>query len=217
MSDAENRAAPEPRGIGLGGVGLGAVRLGPLGAGLARGGLGRVAAEELLDRRRLRTRPAGIALDAEPAERAVHRGQRLLERAGLVGDAELQERAALHDGLGAGGLGDAGQLDDDAAVAHLLDERLGHAELVDALAQHGEGKVEIALGVGRDLLRLVELEGEVHPALQIESQLERHPLFLAVRHHAGLRIALADGDVSGHQEEDAEGDEAGDYEEAITD
>ena len=87
---------------------------------------------------------------------------RLLERVGLVGDAELEERAPLHDGLGPRRLRDAGELDHDPAVAHLLDERLGDAELVDPLPQHRERQVEIALRVGRDLLGLVELEGEVH-------------------------------------------------------
>ena len=78
------------------------------------------------------------------------------------------------------------------------------AELVDALAKHGERKVEVALGIGRDLLRLVELEGEMHAALEVESQLQRNPLLLPVDHDTGLRIALADGDGPRHQEEDAE-------------
>ena len=63
-------------------------------------------------------------------------------------------------------------------------------------------------GIGGDLLGLVELQGEVHPALEVEAQLERHPLLGAVVHHARLRSALPHGDVAGDEVEDAQGDEA---------
>ena len=136
--------------------------------------------------------PAAVSAPLTPMLRRVRSiaGQRLLQRLGLVGDPELEEGAPLHDGLGPGGLGDAGQLDHDPGVAHLLDQRLGDAELVDALPQHGEREIEVALGIGRDLLGLVELEGEVHPTLEVEAQLERHPRLgpvVSSRRSAGSR------------------------------
>ena len=36
-------------------------------------------------------------------------------------------------------------------------------------------QVEILLGIGGDLFGLIQLEGEMHPALKIEAPLERHP------------------------------------------
>ena len=64
------------------------------------------------------------------------------------------------------------------------------AELVDPLAEHRERQVEVPLGIGRDLLRLIELEGEVHAALEVEAPLERHPGHGGVAHHA-VGAALA--------------------------
>ena len=63
---------------------------------------------------------------------------------------------------------DAGELDDDAVVARLLDDGLGHAELVDARADDLQRAVE-RLGLVRDdALRFVDLEREVHAALEVE-------------------------------------------------
>ena len=78
--------------------------------------------------------------------------------------------------LARAGIVDPGQLHHDPLVAHLLDHGLGDAELVDALAQHGQREVEVPLGIGGDLLGLIQLQGEVHAALQVEAELERHLL-----------------------------------------
>ncbi len=62
--------------------------------------------------------------------------QRRLERAGFVVDhADFERRGAAEDVLGARRVLHAGQLHDDAVGALLLDDRLGDAELVDAVAQ----------------------------------------------------------------------------------
>ena len=89
----------------------------------------------------------------------------------LVSSVILNSRKALRCTmrLGPRRIVDAGQLHHDPLVAHLLDHRLGDAELVDALPEHGEGEIEVALGIGGDLLGLVELQGEVHPALEVEA------------------------------------------------
>ena len=81
-------------------------------------------------------------------------------------------RKALRCTIALGPLGvvDAGKLHHDPLVADLLDHRLGDAELVDALPEHREGEVDVALGIGRDLLRLVELQREVHAALEVEAR-----------------------------------------------
>jgi hypothetical protein len=55
----------------------------------------------------------------------------------------------------------------------------------------------------------------VHPALEVEAELERHPLLGALAHHAGLEIALPKGDVPRNEKEDAEGDESQDEEQAV--
>ena len=61
---------------------------------------------------------------------------RRLERARIVVDhADLERRGAAEDVLGARGVLHARQLHDDAVGALLLDDRLGDAELVDAVAQ----------------------------------------------------------------------------------
>ena len=60
-------------------------------------------------------------------------------RLGLVVDhAELQRRGGSEDLLRPGGVLDPGQLDDDPVLALLLDDRLRHPELVDAVAQGGD-------------------------------------------------------------------------------
>ena len=141
-------------------------------------------------------------------------GRRAVERAGLVGDAELEEGALLHDRAGALRVGDAGELDHDAVIADLLDQRLGDAELVDALAEHGEGQVDVLLGIGRDLLRLVELEGEVHAALEVEPVLDRLAEDRGVTHDT-IRAQLAHRLLPGNEGKDGGDDEDADKDEAI--
>src|SRR5262249_13356597 len=118
-----------------------------------------------------------------------------------VGDLELEERAALHDRLRPGRVADTGELDHDAVVADLLDDWFLDAELVDTLAEHREREVEIPLGIGRHLLALVELEREVHAALQIETPLERDPRVLDVVHRA-VGTALTQGHGAREQKGD---------------
>ena len=78
----------------------------------------------------------------------------------------------------------------------LLHQGLLDPELVDALAQHGEREIEVPLGIGRHLLRLIELEGEVHAALEVEAALERDPGDHGVAHDP-VAPAFAQGDGPG--------------------
>ena len=85
---------------------------------------------------RLTSTGLAAALGEEVAAEGHLAGQRLLERAGvLVDHADFERRGAAEDVLGARGVLHAGQLHDDAVGALLLDDRLGDAELVDAVAQ----------------------------------------------------------------------------------
>ena len=64
------------------------------------------------------------------------------------------------------------QLDDDAVLTLLLDERLGYAELVDALPEDLHGAVHRVLGLGGVHLGAVHLEHEVHAALEVQAQVD---------------------------------------------
>ncbi len=62
----------------------------------------------------------------------------------------------------------AGQVDDDAVIALLLDHRLRNPELVDPVAKHLDHAIERVLRlVGRHLGQ-IRFEDHVHPPLQIE-------------------------------------------------
>jgi hypothetical protein len=68
---------------------------------------------------------------------------------------------------------EARELDDDAVRALALDDRLGDAELVDAIANDLDRPVDGALALfGRELAG-VHLEHQVHAALEVESERDR--------------------------------------------
>jgi hypothetical protein len=202
------------RGSAVGRASTGGV-LGPRAGGLLATGSGRVlgprpdgvSAQQLLDRGWLGR--LGLAFDSQIAEGPVHRRKDLLQRCRLVGDLELEKRAPLHDSLSPGGVGNAGELHHDAVVSDLLDHGLLDPELINSLAQHGQGQVQILLRVGGDLLGLVELEGQVHSALKIESALERHSGHHHIVHDP-VGTGLTDRDVPGEKEIHRRYDEHGD-------
>jgi hypothetical protein len=181
------------------------------GVGSLRGG---VAAEQRLDRAR-----RGLArrrADTQAPKRPVHGRQRLVERARPVRDAELQERRLLDDVHGPLGIPDAGELDHDPLVAHLLDHRFLHAELVHPLAEHGQGEVDVPRDVAGDPVRLVEFEAEVHAALEVEPELERDALLRGVAHGA-VRAARANRHVAREETVDGERHEGADDQETVSD
>ncbi len=143
-------------------------------------------------------------------------GSALSKRAGPIGDPELEEGRLLDDVHGALRIPDAGELDDDPLVAHLLDHRLLHAELVDALPEHGEGQVDVARDVAGDPVRLVEFEPEVHAALQVEPELQRNVRLDGVPHGA-VRPTGADAHFPREEAVDGQRHEGADDQEAVSD
>ena len=113
-----------------------------------------------------------------------------LECTRFVGNLELQERRLLDNVGGTIGIVDARELDHDAITADLLHHWLRHAKLVDASANDLERAIEGRRLVGDRSSRLIDLEREMHAALQIQSFLERHATHRVVDEHAGA-VALA--------------------------
>ncbi len=186
-------------------------RSGRVMGGLFRGVAGEQRGDTLAGRRR-RTG----ALDAELRQLAIHGRQRGVERAGLVGETELQRGVGFDHVLGALRIVESGELDDDLAAPELLDQRLTDAELIDALAQHIEGAHDGAVGVGDATKRRVEPQLEVHAALQIESQLDRHPACGRIVHRTG-RVAHAHRGVARDEIEDRRQDHDDDQDDAVAD
>ncbi len=109
----------------------------------------------------------------------------------------------------------ASELDHDPVAPDLLHHRLGDAELVGTLAEHLEGPLDIHRRVGRDLARLIELEREVHSALEVQAEPDRDPFDLEVPHHA-VGAPLADGDLAGDQVDDCDDDQDPDDDQPVT-
>ena len=97
--------------------------------------------------------------------------KRALERLRLVSNLELQERLLLHQLARALRILNARNLDDDAIVALLLDDRLRHAEAFDARADRLQRAIDRFRLLSRRnrLLRVVDLEREIRAALEIEA------------------------------------------------
>ena len=102
----------------------------------------RVTAQQLLHRRGLAGRGL-LAVDAHL--RSTRSMPGIAFSRALVSSVILNSRKALRCTmrLGPRRVVDAGQLHHDPLVAHLLDHRLGDAELVDALPEHGEREIEV--------------------------------------------------------------------------
>src|SRR5262252_7274791 len=86
---------------------------------------------------------------------------------------ELEERGLADQLLRTLLIEKAGELDQDAIVALLLDRRLGDAELVDSVPDDLHGLIDCVLRLGRTELRLIDLEEEIHPALEVEAEFDR--------------------------------------------
>jgi hypothetical protein len=131
---------------------------------------------------------------AGPPQRRVH----LRDHAGKgvlhVGDAELEERRPLHDLLGAGRVAEAGKLHHDPVGPHALHQRLGHAELVDPGADHGQGALQRVGGIRHLPAALVNLQRQVNAALQVQALLDGHPLHGGVA-HAAVGTPRTNGDL----------------------
>ena len=93
--------------------------------------------------------------------------------AGRTNQAEFQESRSLNGGLGALLVGgrQTGQLDQNTVIPLRLDERLGHAKLINALAQHLHGMGKGGAGIGGFGQAVgVHFHEERRAALQVETQ-----------------------------------------------
>ncbi len=149
------------------------------------------------------------------AERPVHRREASIQRAGLVGQTEFEEGGLLDDPFGATRVGDPGQLHHDPLTADLLDEGLGDPELVGPFPQHLNCPFDVLRGIGGHLVRLVELEGQVHAALEVEPVLDGDFFDLHVVHHP-VGSTLPGGDLARDQIDDRHGDENASEYQSIT-
>ena len=148
---------------------------------------------------------------------AIESRKRLVEGLRLVRDLELQKGRALHERLCTGAIVDPRKLDHDAIVTDLLHDRLRHAELIDAIAHDLERTID-RLGLVRDhAFTVIDFEREIHPALQIETALQRNARARRVVKFARLRITLANRDGTRPERPNGRDHEHDDDEETITD
>jgi hypothetical protein len=107
-------------------------------------------------------------------ERTIHSRQRALDVGQRTDDLELKERSPLDHVLGAPliRLRGARKLDHDALLTHLLDHRLGHAELVDPGADHAQRAVDRILPLlgGQCRRRIGDLQGEMSAPAEVQAE-----------------------------------------------
>src|SRR5262249_22320195 len=104
-----------------------------------------------------------LSVDAALVQHLAARGRALLERfldvGLLVDEPELEDCRLPDQSLGAGGILDAGKLDQDAVLALALNGRLGHPELVDAVPDGLQRRPHVAVPqVGQPPLGRGQLE-----------------------------------------------------------
>src|SRR4029453_2610110 len=96
----------------------------------------------------------------------------LLPLFGRDHEPELELRSLADEILGALDVGDARKLHDDAVGTLLLDEGLGHAELVDAPANDRDGTVHGAQRFGLAQAAAVDFELPVQSGPQVDTERE---------------------------------------------
>ncbi len=156
----------------------------PLLGRLGPGRLARITLlEQLLEARRaLGARFLGQSLRAQDRnDHAVQHRQPIDQVLPVGDDAELEKGGLLDDRLGSLDIRDPRQLDDDAIHTHALNGGLRNAELVDPVANDLARPVG---GIGARIaahraLRVRDLEDQVSPAPQVETQLQGPTFFSA--------------------------------------
>src|SRR5438876_1000950 len=79
--------------------------------------------------------------------------------------------------------------DDEPAAPLDLHDRLAGTELIDPRAHHLLGALDGIGAVGDGALRLVDFEGQMNTALQIEAEVDGHATDRGVLHATGRRVA----------------------------
>ena len=143
--------------------------------------IARIGEEQVFDRGLFGLRHLGFGahlpdrlLSESRHDGAVQTRQCLFHLGGRDDQLPLEVRLPVDDLLGPFLVVQPGELHDDAVAAALLDQRLLHSECVDPCAQDLQAAVDRVLAefVGEAPVRVVDLQHEVHPALEVEAQLE---------------------------------------------
>ena len=95
----------------------------------------------------------------------------------------------------------------EPAGAGDLHDGLGCSELVDARANDAFSATDRVGAIGDPSSRLIDFQGEVHAAAEVEAQLDRYAPNGGIAHGAGARVVDTLFDVSWHEREDARDDE----------
>jgi len=98
--------------------------------------------------------------------------QHRLRLFGRAHQLELEQRRLADELDRARAIGEAGQLYGDPVFALLLDQGLGHAELVDAIADDLHRAVRRVLGLGGAESRTIDFEHQVHSSLEVETEMD---------------------------------------------
>jgi len=144
--------------------------------------------------------PAAVVLEVgEERPLRVDRVERPLGERVLGHQLELEQGGLADEVDGAPRVVDAGELHHDAVPSLRVDRRLGDAELVDAVADDLEGAGDrVPLRVVGEFRRL-DLEHEVHPAAQVEPEVQdparvaAQPLLQGVEDAGGEPLAAGLG------------------------
>ena len=113
--------------------------------------------------------------DSARGEERVQLVEGVLHLFGSAHQLEFEQRGLADQVDGALAIGEPRKLHRDPVLAFPLDQRLGHAELVDTVADDLHRALGRVLRLGGIQPRAIHLEHQVHAALQVESEMDRLP------------------------------------------
>ena len=143
-------------------------------------------------------------------------GSALSKGAGPIGDPELEEGRLLDDVHGALRIRTPASSTTIRSSPTFWTTGSCTPNSSTRFRQHGEGQVDVARDVTGHPVRLVEFEPEVHPALQVEPELQRNVRLHRVPHGA-VRPTGADAHFPRKEAVDGQRHEGADDQEAVSD